>query len=239
MYRKSGFTLIELLVVMAVIAVLMAILAPALGKAKESARAIRCQSNLKQYGLAMRMYLDNYNGNFPNGYNWLKTQSSGSNYLRKGEVPNGVLWPYIKALKIHLCPTFASAVKATAYADTAVSYSFNSYLTGTIWSNWLGAGATAVKRETEVYNPNKVVLFTEENPWTISGYSSYPFNDTHFTVGNKTRQIDNYATFHRVTGDLNKGGANAVLVDGHVEFLPRFEDFDQGFRLAWPKKQIP
>jgi len=224
---------------MAVIAILMAMLVPSLGKAKESARAIKCQSNLKQYGVAMRMYLDDSSGKFPNGYNWLKTQTSGSSYLKEGEKPDGVVWPYLKALKIHLCPTFASAVKATTYADTAVSYVFNSYLTGTIWSNWLGTGVTAVKRESEVYNANRVVLFTEENPWTISGYSVYPFNDTHFTVGNKTRQIDNYATFHRVTGDLNKGGSYAAFVDGHAEYIPKFEDLDQGFRLAWPKKQIP
>ena len=112
--------------------------------------------------------------------------------------------------------------------------------TGTLAINDLDVvAATGVKKETEVYNPSRVVVFTEENTWTIEGYSDYPFNDTHLTVGNSNRQIDNYATFHNAPGDLDKGGTNIVFVDGHVEILPRVEDLDEGFRLAWPKKGLP
>ena len=73
--RFRGFTLIELLVVIAIIAILMAILMPALQRVKRQARGVTCQALLKQWGVIWRMYCDDHEGRFPLGgvsVNWVR-----------------------------------------------------------------------------------------------------------------------------------------------------------------------
>ena len=68
MQNKRGFTLIELLVVIAIIAILAAILFPVFAQAREKARQASCQSNLKQIGIAFKMYVQDYDEKWPSNH---------------------------------------------------------------------------------------------------------------------------------------------------------------------------
>lgn len=134
MDKQRGFTLIELLVVIAIIAVLMAILFPALNRAREQGRRAVCLSNLKQLTLAWIMYAGEnddkiVNGEAAGGGNGLATTPTGGN-RHKGEkwwvggdcgdfwagehlpretqlnaIRNGALYPYTKKETLYRCPT--------------------------------------------------------------------------------------------------------------------------------------
>src|SRR6478735_6654327 len=67
-HRRSGFTLVELLVVIGIIALLVSILLPALGKAREQANTVKCMANLKSIGQGIAMYVANNKGTLPNSY---------------------------------------------------------------------------------------------------------------------------------------------------------------------------
>ena len=106
--QKTAFTLVELLVVIGIIAILIAILLPTLGRARESARRTACLSNLRQVGLAFRFYAMNNRDQVPMGY---RAKNKQFNSMVYGSTKRAVLfgWMYraglLKSPEVFYCPS--------------------------------------------------------------------------------------------------------------------------------------
>lgn len=253
MRRKKGFTLIELLVVIAIIAILMAILMPALQRVKKQARAIICKNNLAQYGLASKMYLGDWDGNFPYSFRWLYADGGtgcrwhdASKNLNQNPDLGGGLWPYLKSQDIHLCPDFDVTARMMGCAncdgrsipvEPQYGYTMNSYLNGDAYSyvpqQYRNTGLDRIRNESQVKNPSRVFFFSEENSWRVPELSNATINDNNLRATPGTGD-DHFATFHDApSGDLDHGYAYAVFIDDHVERVSAYPAGNT-FVLSWP-----
>jgi prepilin-type N-terminal cleavage/methylation domain-containing protein/prepilin-type processing-associated H-X9-DG protein len=98
--QRGAFTLIELLVVIAIIAILAAILFPVFAKAREKARQVTCSSNLKQIGLALLQYTQDYDEVMPNAHTGPSNTSDNVSSYKW----NDQIYPYTKSVQVFHCP---------------------------------------------------------------------------------------------------------------------------------------
>jgi prepilin-type N-terminal cleavage/methylation domain-containing protein/prepilin-type processing-associated H-X9-DG protein len=243
---KRAFTLIELLVVIAIIAVLMGILMPALQKARKQARELICISNLKQYGISSTMYLNDYNLKFPNPQTWLHSDAAFLDYCAwhdASKKADGPFWYYMRAMDVHMCPTFASLAKSYGPShmnhdatknipiNPQYSYSMNVYCGGTALER-----EKAVSKSIDIKNPSKIILFTEENLWLIDKpvvLSTQCLNNNIFYTREGSNALDCLATYHKMQGnDVKSGIANIAFVDGSVGTGQAVDSY----KLCLPKK---
>lgn len=264
MDKARAFTLIELLVVIAIIAILMAIMMPALQRVKEQAREIACRANLRQYGLAQAMYLDDHDDRYP--YAWtslVETEQPVAGYQRycRWHDPrypaDGPFWPYLKEDKVHLCPSFKVLAKSEGARhpshDPSIpvvpyySYSMNAYLGSKSGDPYGSAaergGIGGVYKRAEITRAkSEVFFFAAENMWLRPG-CSYVLNDNALCPDGR----DWFGTFHSTkSGDLNSGTVNAVFVDAHVHEVRSAlkedqsdnseKEFGQFEKYGWPHK---
>ncbi len=126
---KNGFTLIELLVVIAIIAILAAILFPVFAKAREKARQISCTSNMKQIGLAVLMYSQDYDETFPskgvclNGGNWVPWETMVAPYIKNGAHSGTATGDTNYGGSVFACPSNSN--KTSAFANLAGSFQYS------------------------------------------------------------------------------------------------------------------
>ena len=118
--NRRGFTLIELLVVIAIIAILAAILFPVFARAREKARQASCTSNLKQIGLAIHMYADDYDMLLPLANQYPAEPPPDDAYHQGWPGIDDVLEPYTKNRQIFRCPSD----KDNTWQTQGISYDY-------------------------------------------------------------------------------------------------------------------
>ena len=239
------FTLIELLVVVAIIAILAAMLLPALGRAKELANRTACLSNLKQMGLAHTLYVDEEGDSkvsvpirtkSPTSSTWFNLNwwqyESFREYLTLE--PGGGSWNFDFDLPGLSCPTAPSLPITEVFFD----YGMNGHMATDDAGNFVIEGMPGLiskaVRMNLLKDPSAIILFADGIDFQIFGF--------------KNQETTKYLYAFDLLGDSygvggtawrHSEGANAAYFDGHVEWRPRDDYWDSSMWRSDEKYTFP
>ncbi len=213
--KPRGFTLIELLVVIAIIALLLAILMPALQRVKKQAQGVVCQSNLKQVGTAAFMYAEEYEQYVPRGL----AGGSGKSWFQLfmpmlAERPKNGDY---QSVDIYRCPSYPDKEQTICYVVNG--WDFNGPQDNT------GSEILLPSKLSECEQPAFTVFLTdnEDGPWRyIIKKATDPGNNL-CDVWTREHLPSQDATAvtrgRRVARERHREGANCLMLDWHVEWI--------------------
>ena len=214
-----GFTLVELLVVIAVIAILAALLAPALANGKIKAKRVACLNNMRQVGLALNLYLGESLGKLPNPK---ATETFDFNNANVPDNPLKSLRPFVglsdpnAAAPVYVCPGAQPTTK-TNYAP--VGTSSTAMMVNQVVMNW---------RTERLANPARVIVMQEnyalmgylwyqpENVETDPSGAGHHYSRWHMWTSSDDQQWSGTKREHYC--NLHQRGGNLIWADGHVSY---------------------
>jgi prepilin-type N-terminal cleavage/methylation domain-containing protein len=235
---KQGFTLIELLVVIAIIAILAALLLPALSNAKLKGQRIACINNLRQIAIACKLYTDDNGGKIPSSYpkyngflsSWCEgnaaTGGTAGAYGYEGPDPtgiqNGTLWPYAKNLGVYHCPADHRVADAVASGDPFFgklilrSISMNSFMAGTSFgasTTWVATSPTGAQDPTYPVYLKESEIKMPAQTWLLVDEDQESINDGMMLVdvGGTARFLDLPSRAHGYAYGINFNDAHAEI----------------------------
>ncbi|RYF50770.1 MAG: DUF1559 domain-containing protein [Cytophagaceae bacterium] len=206
--QRKGFTLIELLVVIAIIAILAAILFPVFGRARENARRSSCSSNLKQIGLGLMQYTQDYDEKMPLRY--FAKDTGFANWAN-------VIQPYVKSYQLFQCP---SNTKNTLPMDgDTTGLTKISYVPNVDGQGDGGKSNGAIGNDTDAGGPaladfnatSLTIAIVEDAPANNYGYTDFVPTGAHHASFASSNSIFLFA------GHLST--MNTLYVDGHVKSM--------------------
>jgi len=206
MSKKKAFTLIELLVVIAIIAILASILFPVFARARENARRASCMSNLKQIGLGMMMYVQDYDETYP-------MLSSVPGDAELGLYPDGIMrstnwiiriYPYVKSVQVFDCPSDGVNWKGGSDIFSTISYGANyTFLPYAL------TDTTPLVKMAAVDKVSQTIMLGDND-----GTTRYAFSRSTYSGAAPTRWLS----------DRHLDGANIAFADGHVKWFKMSRD---------------